>query len=102
VGGHRDHDHILCSLPRDETLIKVIRIIKSYSSKWMKTKGSKYHKFYWQSGYGAFSINPDQIDVVRNYIAKQDEHHKTRSFKDEYRLFLKKYNFDYDERYLWD
>ena len=102
VGGYKDHVHILCLLSRKIALMKLIEEIKTHSSKWIKTKGIEYKKFYWQNGYGGFSVNPTQIEVVKNYILMQDSHHQSKSFKDEYRLFLKEYNMDYDERYVWD
>ena len=76
--------------------------LKSNSSKWIKTKGEQYRNFYWQDGYGAFSVSPWQVEVVRNYIANQKEHHNKKTFKQEYRAFLKKYKVEYDERYVWD
>ena len=81
---------------------RIILLLKTHSSKWIKTKGQQYKIFYWQNGYGGFSIHPTQIDVVKDYISTQDEHHKKRSFKDEYRAFLTEYNINYDERYVWD
>jgi putative transposase len=102
IGGYRDHVHILCVLSRKVTLMKLIEEIKSHSSKWIKTKGEKYHNFYWQRGYGSFSVNPAEIDVVVRYIKNQAEHHKKKAFKEEYVGFLKKYKVEYDERYLWD
>jgi len=82
--------------------MKLIEKVKSYSSKWIKTKGNNYQNFYWQRGYGAFSVNPTEIDIVKKYISKQEEHHKKTTFQDEYRAFLKKYKIDYDEKYVWD
>ena len=102
VGGYRDHIHILCVLSRKIALMKLLEEKKSHSSKWIKTKGDKYKNFYWQRGYGSFSVNPAEIDVVVRYIENQAEHHKKRTFQDEYIAFLKKYNAEYDERYLWD
>jgi REP element-mobilizing transposase RayT len=102
VGGYRDHIHILCILSRKIALMKLLEEIKSHSSKWIKTKGDKYKNFYWQRGYGSFSVNPAEIDVVIRYIENQAEHHKKKTFQDEYIAFLKKYNAEYDERYLWD
>jgi REP element-mobilizing transposase RayT len=102
VGGHFDHVHILCLLSQKIALMKLIEEIKSHSSSWIKTIDERYSKFYWQNGYGAFSVNPSEIEVVRKYILGQAEHHKKISFQDEYRAFLKKYNVDYDERYVWD
>ncbi len=76
--------------------------LKKQSSKWIKTKGQPYSDFYWQSGYGIFSVNPTETDIVVNYIINQEEHHKKVTFQDKYRAFLKKYNVEYDERYVWD
>ena len=102
VGGYRDHVHILCILSKKVTLVKLLEDIKSSSSKWIKTKGEMFSNFYWQSGYGAFSVNPTEIEVVKNYILNQEDHHKTKSFKNEYRAFLKKYDVQYNEEYVWD
>ena len=102
VGGHKDHVHILCLLSRKIALMKLVEKIKAYSSKWVKTKGKQYQKFYWQNGYAGFSIHPEQVDMVKKYILTQEEHHKKLSFQDEYRTFLMKYNIEYDERYVWD
>lgn len=76
--------------------------VKSHSSKWIKTKGNEFKNFYWQDGYGAFSVNPSQVNAVIEYIEHQHEHHQSRTFQEEYRVFLKKYKVDYDERYVWD
>ena len=102
VGGHNDHIHILCLLSRKIALMKLIEELKIHSSKWIKIKGQHQQKFYWQNGYGGFSIHPDKVELVRNYISTQDEHHKKISYKDEYRVFLKEYNINYDERFVWD
>lgn len=76
--------------------------MKSNSSKWIKTKGAEFSNFYWQNGYGAFSVNPTEIEVVKSYILNQEEHHRHADFQDEFIKFLKKYNIEYDERYVWD
>jgi putative transposase len=102
IGGHTDHIHILCLLSKKLALIKLLEELKSHSSKWIKTKSDELKKFYWQDGYGAFSVNPSEIEVVKKYIENQHEHHKQKTFQDEYRAFLKKYNVEYDERYVWD
>ena len=101
VGGYTDHIHILCMLSKKTTLVKLLEELKSNSSKWIKTKGEEYNSFYWQDGYGAFSVNPAQIDIVINYIENQKEHHTKKTFKDEFISFLKKYEVEYDERYVW-
>ncbi|MCY7408718.1 MAG: IS200/IS605 family transposase [Chitinophagales bacterium] len=102
VGGHVDHIHILCMLSKKIALMKLLEEVKSHSSKWIKTKGDEFANFYWQDGYGAFSLNPSEVEAVINYIANQKEHHSKKTFQDEYRVILKKYQVDYDERYVWD
>lgn len=101
VGGYNDHVHILCLLSKNIALAKLLEKLKSHSSKWIKKKGVNYSNFYWQNGYGAFSVNPSEVDKVCTYIANQREHHKNKTFVEEYRAFLKKYQVDYDERYVW-
>ena len=109
IGGYTDHIHVLCLLSKKIALMKLLEEMKSHSSKWIKTKDERLKNFYWQDaclagrqGYGAFSVNPSEVDVVIAYIENQHEHHKNKTFQDEYRAFLKKYNVDYDERYVWD
>lgn len=102
VGGYRDHIHILCILSRKIALMKLIEKLKTHSSKWIKTKGEEYKKFYWQKGYGCFSVNPRQTNIVMDYIVNQEQHHIKKSFKEEYLKLLKKYEMEYDERYVWD
>jgi len=102
VGGYIDHIHILCKLSKKIPLTKLIEEVKSHSSKWIKTKGEVYKNFYWQDGYGAFSVNPSQVDAVIEYISRQHEHHQKKSFQEEYSSFLRKYDVGYDERYVWD
>ena len=102
VGGYTDHVHILCLLSKRIALMKFLEEIKSHSSKWMKTRGPSLQNFYWQDGYGAFSVNPVDVDIVKTYIETQDEHHKEKSFKDEFLAMLQEYGVAYDERYIWD
>lgn len=102
VGGYRNHVHILCLLSKKIALMNLIEKIKSNSSKWMKTKGEQFTDFYWQNGYGVFSVNPTEIEIVQQYILNQEEHHKKISFQDEFLKFLKKYKVEYDKKYVWD
>lgn len=102
VGGHQNHVHILCLLSRKIAQMTLLENVKKSSSKWVKTQGDEYSDFYWQDGYGIFSVNPTEINIVEDYIKNQKEHHKKKNFQDEFRAFLKKYNVDYDERYVWD
>ncbi len=102
VGGYIDHVHILCMLSKNIALVELIKKIKINSSKWMKTKDGSLANFYWQDGYGAFSVNPSETKVAINYIQTQHEHHRNKTFQEKYRAFLNKYKVDYDERYVWD
>ncbi len=89
-------------LSKKTTLVKLLEELKSHSSKWIKTKGEAYSNFYWQDGYGAFSVNPSDVETVINYSANQKEHHSKKPFQNEYKSFLKKHEVEYDERYVWD
>jgi REP element-mobilizing transposase RayT len=102
IGGYTDHIHILCMLSKKIALMKLLEEVKSHSSKWVKTLDASLNNFYWQDGYGAFSVNPAEVEKVIAYIANQHEHHSRRTFQDEYRAILKKYDMTYDERYVWD
>lgn len=102
VGGYTDHIHILCMLSKKITLMKLLEELKAHSSKWIKTKGEQYSNFYWQNGYGAFSVKPSDVEIVKNYIANQKEHHGKKTFQNEYRAFLDTFEVEYDERYVWD
>ncbi|MAC95908.1 MAG: transposase [Flavobacteriales bacterium] len=102
VGGYLDHVHILCMLAKNVTIVDLLKNIKSSSSKWIKTKGNGFKDFYWQDGYGSFTVNPSEVDMVSDYIGNQYYHHKKMTFKEEYLKFLKKYKVDFNEKYLWD
>ena len=102
IGGYDDHVHILFSLARTINIAELVEEVKTDSSKWIKTKGEQLKNFYWQDGYGAFSVNPNDVDIVKAYIENQKEHHSKKTFQDEYRELLKQFNITYDERYVWD
>jgi REP element-mobilizing transposase RayT len=102
INGVSNHIHILTTLPKTVTLSKYLEEIKRSSSKWIKTKGTDYKNFSWQRGYGAFSVSSYKVDVVKNYVTKQKEHHKSQDFKEEFIEFLDEYKVEYDDRYLWD
>ncbi len=102
IGGHRDHVHLLSLLSKKITLIKFLEELKSASSNWIKTQGERFEDFYWQRGYGAFSVSPHETQKVKKYIESQHDHHKTISFQDEFRKILREHNIDFDERYVWD
>lgn len=102
IDGTEDHLHILFVLSRTKTVAEVVEEIKTSTSRWIKEKGSIYRHFQWQTGYGAFSIGQSQVPSVKNYLKRQKEHHRKRSFQDEMRLLLAKYEVKYDEKYVWD
>jgi len=102
IGGIEDHVHIALTLGRTISVADLLGEIKASSSKWMKTKGPQYADFAWQNGYGAFSIGQSQLSALKQYIADQKEHHRRRTFQEEFREFLKRYQVAYDERYVWD
>jgi putative transposase len=102
VNSMDDHVHILFDLARSVALSKVVEEVKKSSSKWIKTQGPKFGTFTWQAGYGAFAVSESNLADVRDYIANQEEHHRTRTFQDEYRAFLDRHGVAYDERFVWD
>ena len=100
VGGTADHVHLLVGLPATIALASFVQDIKQTSSRWIhETIGVK--NFAWQQGYGAFTVSASNRDVVKEYIANQVEHHRAKTFQEEYVTFLKKHEVEYDERYLW-
>ena len=102
VGGSADHIHVLSILSKNHPVSDVIGKAKRSSSKWIKTKGRGLEKFAWQNGYGVFSVSQSNVDRVRSYIQRQQEHHRRKTFQDEFREFLKAYRLEYDEQYVWD
>jgi putative transposase len=100
IGGTSDHVHVLCTLPKTMSLADLVEEIKKSSSKWIKSKGPEYTDFYWQDGYGGFSVSSSQVDVVKNYIRNQKTHHQKVCFIDEYKSLLDEYKMPYEERYL--
>jgi putative transposase len=98
-----DHVHILFRLSKNYSLAKVVEELKKQSSKWMKEAEGGNKKFSWQIGYGAFSVSSSKINVVKNYIEGQKEHHALKSYKEEIEEFIKKYDMiEYDANYFWN
>jgi|SRR5438552_14233597 len=100
IGGTLDHIHMLLSLPPMLSLAKAIQLLKGNSSKWIHETFPKMRSFEWQEGYGAFSIGLSGMDATVSYIKNQAEHHRTRSFREEFKTMLRKHGLDYDERML--
>ena len=102
VGGVADHVHLAIRLSRTITIAALVESLKTASSKWLKSQSPDLAAFSWQRGYGCFSISPSDLDALRAYIDDQENHHRTRTFQDEFRMFLKKYGVEYNEAYVWD
>lgn len=99
--GVDDHVHILCLLGKEVTIAHLVEEVKRNSSRWIKSIDPVYRNFAWQGGYAAFSVSQSVVDKTLAYVKSQQEHHKKQSFKDEYIAFLKLYNIEYDERYVF-
>ena len=97
-----DHIHVLFNLHRTKALSDVVMELKRGSSKWMKEQGQQYQSFYWQAGFGAFSVSQSNVESVTEYIANQAEHHREQTFQDEFRKLLVRHEVEFDERYVWD
>src|SRR6266436_3424909 len=97
IGGVADHVHVLLSLPAALSVAKAMQLLKGNSSKWIRETFPKMHSFAWQEGYGAFSVGVSGVDATVAYIRSQAEHHRTRSFRQEYVAMLKKHGFAHDE-----
>jgi len=102
AGGTANHSHLLISLSKNVLIPDIVGDVKRDSSKYIKTLDNKFRSFQWQDGYAAFSVGHTQIEDVKRYIVNQKAHHKKQVFEDEMRMFFKKYEIEYDERYVWD
>lgn len=102
IGGVEDHVHILFSLSRNYAIKDIVRNTKADSSAWIKKKVNHVNDFAWQTGYGVFSVSESNVSVVTQYIANQEEHHRRKSFQDEFRSLCAKHGIEIDERYVWD
>ena len=102
VGGVSDHVHLAIRLSRTITIAALIEDLKTASSKWIKSQSAGLAEFRWQRGYGAFSIGFSQLPTLARYIDSQPEHHRQKTFQEEYRELLQRYAIAFDERYVWD
>jgi putative transposase len=101
IGGTADHVHALLSLPATMSFAKAVQLIKGGSSKWIHDTLPKYKKFEWQEGYGAFSVSASQASRTIAYINNQKEHHRKRTFQEEFLALLDKHSVKYDRRYVF-
>jgi putative transposase len=102
VGGVADHVHILFDIGKMRAPVEFVEQAKRESSKFIKTLGAIYKGFYWQRGYGMFSVGPAHRDEAEVYVRNQEEHHRVKTFQEEFRTFLIRYGIEYDEQYVWD
>ncbi len=102
VGGVDDHVHILFDMGRIHAAKDFVEQIKRETSKFVKTLRPNLDQFYWQNGYGIFSVSPTHRESVVLYIKNQEEHHRKKTFQEEYRYFLNRYGIEFDEQYVWD
>jgi putative transposase len=100
VGGVSNHIHILVSMRPSTSISTLVRDIKNNSSNFINQKDWLSEKFSWQNGFGAFSYGNSQIEPVFNYIKNQAEHHKTKTFREEFVTFLERFGVPYEEKYL--
>jgi REP element-mobilizing transposase RayT len=97
-----DHAHVLFLMSRTVTLSDAVMQLKRGSSIWLKEIDPPIRNFHWQAGYGAFSVSQSKLEIVRRYVRNQREHHRSESFQDEFRRWLREYGIEFDERYVWD
>ena len=102
INGMPDHIHILMNCKPNMNLSDIVREIKEHSTKFINEKRILHGKFYWQEGFGAFSVSKKDIPIILNYIKNQEEHHKRKTFKEEYYEFLIEDEIDFKEEYLFD
>jgi REP element-mobilizing transposase RayT len=102
VGGVADHVHVLLSVPSTLAVAKAVQLLKGNSSKWIHETFPGQSSFAWQEGYGAFSIGVSGIPDTMAYIQGQAEHHRKKTFQEEFIAFLKKHGMEYDEAALWE
>ena len=100
INGTADHVHMLIRVRPAQTLADVMRVVKTNSSRWARRKWKA--GFAWQTGYGSFSVSESNVPAVCRYVANQEQHHRTRSFQEEFVVFLKNNKISYDERYIWE
>ena len=102
INSVEDHVHLLFELARTIAISQAVEDVKKSSSKWIKEQGSEFRNFAWQSGYGVFAVSESNVEAVREYVANQREHHRKKTFQEEYRQFLERHRIPFDERYVWD
>lgn len=101
-GGTTDHVHLLVELPSSLPVADAMRFVKANSSKWVRATLPSSKHFGWQTGYGAFSASPSSVDDIVRYINNQEEHHRSKTFKEEFVEFLRRHEIEFESQYLWE
>ena len=101
IGGIEDHVHVVVGMRPTMAVSEAVQLLKGGSSKWIHDTFPSMGSFAWQDGYGAFTVSKSQLPDVIHYVANQREHHRVRTFQEEYRALLEKHEIQYDERYIW-
>jgi putative transposase len=102
INSEPDHVHALFLLGRTIALSEVVANLKKGANDWLRARDARFAGFFWQGGYGAFSVSQSAVDDMRAYICHQREHHRVILFQNEFREFLQRYEVEFDERYVWD
>lgn len=102
IGGMPDHRQLILKLRPDLPVSEMVRLIKTNSSKWANERLGRADAFGWQAGYAAFSVSASHVDGLRDYVRNQEEHHRKRTFQEEYLAFLNRHGIEFDERFVWD
>ncbi|MEE8142434.1 MAG: IS200/IS605 family transposase [Planctomycetota bacterium] len=102
IGGMPDHLHLVTRFKSEPSVAQMVKTFKAKSSKWVNEQPNRPGRFSWQTGYGAFTVSPSQLEKVIRYVRCQEEHHRIVSFKEELVLLLDRHGIEYDEQYLWD
>ncbi len=101
IGGVSDHLHLLCNCHQTNPVADFVQSIKANATRWIKDREEGHDNFRWQNKYGAFAVSKSRIENVARYIRNQEEHHRTRTFREEFEEFLQQHRVDYEEEHLW-
>ncbi len=102
IGGVADHVHLLARMSRTVSMSEWVKELKRASTVWMHAEWREFASFHWQAGYAGFSVSQSHTDAVAEYVRTQAEHHRTKTFQEEFRAMLRKHGIEWDERYVWD
>ena len=102
IGGMPDHVHLAIRIRPDVSVAEIVRLVKANSSKWVNERPEARGRFTWQEGYAAFSVSASQLPGVCRYLQSQEDHHRTKTFQEEYVEFLRRHDMEFDESHLWD